>query len=78
MSRFTSIIVAVVLLMGSVSPIAAQQRVPDGSPGEVCPMMGHQLSSVPCIGEPCPCHHGGSDGSLLPDGVKLSVPEQAT
>ena len=75
MTRLVSILVAVVLLMGSVPPLAAHQRVPDGSPGEVCPMMSHQPSSVPCVGEPCPCHHG-SDSSVLPDGVRLGVPEQ--
>ena len=29
-------------------------------------MMSHRPASTPCVGEPCPCHHG-SDSSVLPD-----------
>jgi hypothetical protein len=78
MSRFVSVIVATALILNSISPMAASQRHPSDSPGAVCPMMHQPAStSMPCIGETCPCHRGGSGGSLLPDGANLSVPEPA-
>lgn len=77
MTRTIALLVAFTIGAGSLSPLAAHERVPESSAGDTCPMMAHRPATTPCIGEPCPCHHG-SDGLFLPDGVRLGAPAQTT
>jgi hypothetical protein len=76
MRRPLSVIVTLALIAGAISPVAAHARVREGTSGDVCPMMSHRPASTPCVGEPCPCHHGSDDSSVLPDGVRLGIPER--
>ena len=77
MRRVLSALLVLALLAATASSVVAHERVRSGAAGDICPMMSHQPSAKPCIGEPCPCDHG-SDSSVLPDGVKLAAPEPAS